>query len=60
MRFALRKEKKHSQKQDCVNEYGVAEDPPVFQAGWSDCMYFDLSLFVSFAHPEISSAFLYS
>jgi hypothetical protein len=25
---------------------GVAEAPPGFQAGWSDCMYFSLSLFI--------------
>jgi hypothetical protein len=24
-------------------DYGVAEAPPGFQAGWSDCMYFSLS-----------------
>jgi hypothetical protein len=24
--------------------YGVAEAPPGFQAGWSDCMYFFFSL----------------
>jgi hypothetical protein len=24
--------------------FGVAEAPPGFQAGWSDCMYFSLSL----------------
>jgi hypothetical protein len=30
---------------------GVAEAPPGFQAGWSDCMYFlSLFLFISFAH----------
>jgi hypothetical protein len=28
-------------------DYGVAEAPPGFQAGWSDCMYFFLS-FCSF------------
>jgi hypothetical protein len=27
--------------------YGVAEAPPGFQAGWSDCMYFSLSLSLS-------------
>jgi hypothetical protein len=27
---------------------------PIFQAGWSDCMYFSLSLFVSFAHLEFT------
>jgi hypothetical protein len=34
-------------------DYGVAEAPPGFQAGWSDCMYFSLFLFISFAHLEI-------
>jgi hypothetical protein len=28
--------------------YGVAEAPPGFQAGWSDCMYFFFSLSVHF------------
>jgi hypothetical protein len=32
-------------------DYGVAEAPPGFQAGWSDCMYFFLSfLFILFVH----------
>jgi hypothetical protein len=44
MHFALCKEQQNSQKQ---NDYGVAEAPPGFQAGWSDCMYFFL-LFCSF------------
>jgi hypothetical protein len=29
-------------------DYGVAEAPLGFQAGWSDCMYFFFSLFVHF------------
>jgi hypothetical protein len=29
-------------------DYGVAEAPPGFQGGWSDCMYFSLSLSVRF------------
>jgi hypothetical protein len=34
--------------------YGVAEAPPGFQAGWSDCtFYFSLFLFILFAHLEI-------
>jgi hypothetical protein len=34
--------------------YGVAEAPPGFQAGWSDCMYFFyLFLFILFAHLEL-------
>jgi hypothetical protein len=32
--------------------WGVAEAPPVFQAGWFDCMYFSIPLSVSFAHLE--------
>jgi hypothetical protein len=33
---------------------GVAEAPPGFQAGWSDCMhFFSLFLFILFAHLEI-------
>jgi hypothetical protein len=33
---------------------GVAEAPPGFQAGWSDCMYFfSLLLFILFAHLEL-------
>jgi hypothetical protein len=35
-------------------DYGVAEAPPGFQAGWSDCMYFFLSLS---AHFVCSSGF---
>jgi hypothetical protein len=32
------------------HDYGVAEAPPGFQAGWSDCMYlFSLFLFIMFA-----------
>jgi hypothetical protein len=34
-------------KTDVFHGYGVAEAPPIFQAGWSDCMYF-LSFFVLF------------
>jgi hypothetical protein len=39
MHFLLCKEQQHSQKQDFFRDYGVAEAPPGFQAGWSDCMY---------------------
>jgi hypothetical protein len=35
-------------KTGIFRDYGVAETPPGFQAGWSDCMYF-LSLSVHFA-----------
>jgi hypothetical protein len=34
MLFALCKERQHSQKQDYIRDYGVAEAPPGFQAGW--------------------------
>jgi hypothetical protein len=30
--------------------YGATENSPVFEAGWSGCMYVYLSLFVPFAH----------
>jgi hypothetical protein len=34
--------------------YGVAEAPPGFQVGWSDCKYFfSLFLFILFAHLEL-------
>jgi hypothetical protein len=38
--------------------YVVAEAPPGFQAGWSECMYFSLSFFVSFAHLEFRVSFV--
>jgi hypothetical protein len=47
MHSALCKEQQHIQKQNFFHDYGVAEAPPEFQAGWSDCMYFFLS-FCSF------------
>jgi hypothetical protein len=31
-------------KTGIFRDFGVAEAPPGFQAGWSDCMYFFLSL----------------
>jgi hypothetical protein len=40
MHFALCKKQQHSQKQDFFRDFGVAEAPPGFQAGWSDCIYF--------------------
>jgi hypothetical protein len=41
-------------------DYGVAEAPPDFQAGWSDCMYFfSLFLFFLFTHLEFPCKFLY-
>jgi hypothetical protein len=40
-------------KTGIFRDYGVAEAPPGFQAGWSDCMYFFfLFLFILFAHLE--------
>jgi hypothetical protein len=39
-RSALCNEQQHSPKQDFFRGYGVAEVPPGFQAGWSDCTYF--------------------
>jgi hypothetical protein len=42
-------------KTGIFRDYGVAEAPPGFQAGWSDCMYF--SLFFSL-HFSCSSAVL--
>jgi hypothetical protein len=38
---------------------GVAEAPSIFQAGWSDYIFFSLSLFVSVAHLEFPIKFLY-
>jgi hypothetical protein len=34
-------------------DYGVAEAPPGFQAGWSDCMYF-LSLFLLILFADLN------
>jgi hypothetical protein len=39
-------------KTENFRDYGEAEAPPEFQAGWSDCMYFFLFLFILFAHLE--------
>jgi hypothetical protein len=33
---------KAQSKTGIFRDYGVAEAPPGFQAGWSDCMYFSL------------------
>jgi hypothetical protein len=35
-------------KTGIFRDYGVAEAPPGFQAGWSDCMYISLSISVLF------------
>jgi hypothetical protein len=41
-------------KTGIFRDCGVAEAPPGFQAGWSDCMhFFSLFLFILFAHLEI-------
>jgi hypothetical protein len=50
MHFALCREQQHSQKQDFLCDYGLAEAPPGFQAGWSDYIYFF----------SLSSHFVYS
>jgi hypothetical protein len=56
--FLLCKEQQHSQKQDFFRDYGVAEAPPSFQAGWSDCMYFvSPFFFILFAHLEFPCKF---
>jgi hypothetical protein len=41
-------------KTGIFRDYSVAEAPPGFQAGWSDCMYFFSSLFLFnlFAHLD--------
>jgi hypothetical protein len=60
MRFIFCKEQQHIQKAGIFLGFGVAEARPGFQAGWSDCMFFSLSLFILFAHLEFSCTFLYS
>jgi hypothetical protein len=45
-------------KTENFRDYDVAESPPGFQAGWSDCMfYFSLFLFILFAHMEFRVTF---
>jgi hypothetical protein len=47
-------------KTGIIRHYGVAEAPPGFQAGWSDCMYFfSLSSFI-FCVPQIERRWLRS
>jgi hypothetical protein len=41
--FFIVQRAKAQSKTGIVRGYGVAEAPPGFQAGWSDCMYFFLS-----------------
>jgi hypothetical protein len=36
-------------KTGIFRDYGVAEAPPGFQAGWSDCTYKFIFLFILFA-----------
>jgi hypothetical protein len=49
MRFALCNEQQHSQKTGIFYGYGVAETPPVFQAGWSSRICFNsVTLYFSF------------
>jgi hypothetical protein len=40
-----------------VRGNGLAEAPPVSQAGWSDFMYFSRLLFVPVAHLEFQVSF---
>jgi hypothetical protein len=48
-------------KKGTFRDYGEAEAPPNFQAGWSDCMYFILLfVFILLAHLEFLCYFLYS
>jgi hypothetical protein len=52
-------------KTGIFRDFGVAEAPPGFQAGWSDCMYFfslslSLSLLILPAHLGFPCKFLYS
>jgi hypothetical protein len=37
------------------SDCGVAEAPSGFQAGWSDCAFFSLFLFVSVAYLDFAS-----
>jgi hypothetical protein len=62
MHFALCEEQEHSQNRN-FRDYGLAEAPPGFQAGWSDCMFFflfSLFLFILPAHLGFPCKFLYS
>jgi hypothetical protein len=55
MHFSLSKEQQNSKKKTGIfRDYGVAEVPPGFQAGWSDCMYFfSLFLFILLAYLKL-------
>jgi hypothetical protein len=44
-------------KTGIFHDYGVAEAPPGFQAGWSDCMYFfSLFMFIFVCSSGLNSA----
>jgi hypothetical protein len=43
-------------KTGIFRDYSVAEDPPGFQAGWSDCIYF---YFFWLSTPEFCSVSLF-
>jgi hypothetical protein len=51
---------KAQSKTGILRGYVVVEARPILQAGWSDCLHFSLSLFVSFAYLEFLFKFLYS
>jgi hypothetical protein len=45
--FCILQRETAQSKTGIFRDYGVAESPPGFQAGWSDCMYFFLlSLYI--------------
>jgi hypothetical protein len=56
--FCMCKGRQRSQKQDFVCGCSVAEAPPVFEASWSDCMYFSVSSFFSFVSVNFEVAYL--
>jgi hypothetical protein len=39
MHFELSKKSNSTVKNNFCRDYGVAEAPPGFQAGWSDCFF---------------------
>jgi hypothetical protein len=49
--FCIVQRAKAQSKTGIFCDYGVAEAPPGFQAGWSYCIYF-LSLFVHLSFPS--------
>jgi hypothetical protein len=46
-------------KTGIFRDYGVAEAPPGFQAGWSDCMYLFFSLSVHFVCSSRVSVYFF-